>query len=130
MTIDLDRVVIVNESGDPDRAGNVIQFKSIADAESYLEPIDVENGAYFAYLLNGRELKLLVLPKRKLFVEIDKVRIDPALPSQDHADWVRSLLEGAGAAVLAARKRRGVFERQRKPSAMSIVELTELIGFT
>jgi hypothetical protein len=129
MAIDLDQVVLVNDSRDPNVAGNVQLFKTIVDAERYLEPNDVQNSEYFAYFLDGRELNLLVVPQRRWFGEIDTVRIEPAAVAH-HVDRVRSLLEGAAAAVHAARKRLHGIEPERKPSDMSIVELTELIGFT
>ena len=129
MTIDLGRVVIVNENSNPDRAGDVTLFENIADAESWLEPIDVQNGGYFAYLLDGRQLKLCVVKGRGIF-SAEKVRIDPELPAQEHSHHVRYLLEAAGTAVLAARTRREGIEPELKPSSMSMVELVELIGFS
>jgi hypothetical protein len=122
MSIDLQRVVVVNESRAPDRAGDVSLFKTVANAERYLEPIDVQNGEYYAYLLDGRELKL--------FAADGKVRIEPEPTGKDHRDRIRFLLESTGEAVLAARKRRGPIESERSPSSMSVAELVEIIEFT
>jgi hypothetical protein len=118
---DLQQVVVVNESPKPDEAGDVFLFKTIADAERYLEPIDVRNGEYFAYLLDGRELKL--------FVAGNTVRIEPEPAGKDHRDRIRFLLESAGAAVLVAQKHRGLIESEPSLSSMSVAELIELIGF-
>ena len=129
MTIDLVNVVVVNESSDPDKAGDVELFKNIAHAESYLEPIDVLNEEYFAYFLDGSELRLLVVPERKLFTKIDCVRIEPVPAAQKNGDRVRLLLKHAAAAVQVAQKHRKGIEPKLKPAQMPIAELVELIGF-
>jgi hypothetical protein len=52
-TFPIDPPIIVSESGD------VETFESVAAAESYLEPIDVEKGRYIAYDSRGRLLQLI-----------------------------------------------------------------------
>jgi hypothetical protein len=47
--------------------GNLMFFKSAADAERYLEPIDVRNGEYVAYDSVGRRLTLGVAKKESKF---------------------------------------------------------------
>jgi hypothetical protein len=122
MSFDLERVVVVHESPNPDWSGDVTLFKTVADAERNLEPIDVRNGEYFAYLLDGRELKL--------FVAGNKVRIEPEPAGKDHRDRIRFLLESYAKAVVAAQKHRGLIESEPSLSSMSVAELIELIGFT
>jgi hypothetical protein len=42
-----------------DEHGSVLFFKSVKDAEKYLEPIDVRNNEYIAYDSEGRLLQLI-----------------------------------------------------------------------
>lgn len=123
MPIDLQHVVVINESRNPDRAGDVTLFKAIPDAQRYLEPIDVRNAEFYAYFLDGRELELSVLD--------DEVRIAPAPGEKHYSGRVRMLLENTAGAVLAARaKRRGAVESRPELSAMSARELIEIIGLS
>jgi hypothetical protein len=122
MSIDLQGVVVVNENRNPDQAGDVTVFETVADAERDFEPADVQDGEFYAYLLDGRALKL--------FVADGEVRIEPEPTGRDHRDRIRFLLESAAEVVLAARKRRGLIESEPSPSSMSVAELIELIGFT
>ncbi|MDE3177547.1 MAG: hypothetical protein KGM15_15715 [Pseudomonadota bacterium] len=121
MSTDIREVVVVNESYNPNRVGDVSLFKNIADAERYFEAVDVKNGEYSAFLLDGRGLKLLVVD--------DRVRVEPEMSTSIYHDRIRSILEAAGSAVLAARKGRGQFEDGLNPSVLSTVELIQLIGF-
>src|SRR6266446_2055357 len=52
-TFPIDPPIIVSESGD------IVTFESVAAAEPYLEPIDVEKGRYVAYDGRGRLLELM-----------------------------------------------------------------------
>ena len=128
MTIDLAEVVIINESRDPGKAGDVTLFRDIRHAEGYLEAVDVLNEEYSAYLLDGSDLKLTV-PRRALFAQTDEVRIEAVPGAPKHADRIRLLLEDAAAAVQAAQKHRKGREPKLKPAEMSIAELVDLIGF-
>jgi hypothetical protein len=122
MAIDPAQVVVLNESANPDQAGDLTLFKTISDAERYVEPIDVENREYFAYLLDGRELNLLVINGR--------VCIELAPGPKADLDRIRSLLEGLGKAVLKAQKHRGSLKTEPDFSAMSNIELAKFIGFS
>jgi hypothetical protein len=52
--------LIFNEKGD------IIFFKSLNDAEAYIEPIDVQNNEYVAYDNEGRLFQYNVLLLRSL----------------------------------------------------------------
>ena len=97
MTTKLEEIVLINESSVPDLLGDVSLFRSIHDAERYLEPIDVQNGEYFAYLLDGHELVLLV--------EENRVKILCGDRSDSYMVRVRGLLEAAAKNVISARER-------------------------
>jgi hypothetical protein len=122
MRIDFDETVILNESRDPDQAGDVTIFKTIADAEAYIEPIDVQNREYFAYLPDGRELDLSVIKGR--------VHIEKLYPSENHCNRVRNLLNDLAIAVFEARKVRGRAKEKLDFETMSIAGLIEFIGFS
>ena len=122
MIFDLSAAVLINESRNPHRAGDIAIFKTIADAEKYLEPIDVLNNEYAAFTLDGQILELDVIG--------DRVRIRHTRDHGDHCDQIRSLLEAYADAVLTAQKRRGLGATQLSPSKMSIDELVKLIGFS
>lgn len=53
--------IIINESKVLDRSGDITFFKTVTKAERYIEPIDVENGEYFAFDAQGRLLSLSVV---------------------------------------------------------------------
>lgn len=68
-------------------------FRSVDDAERYLEPVDVRSGEYVAYDASGRRLGLEVRTARRpaLFglvtadVEVTKISALDAAPKEDPA---------------------------------------------
>ena len=74
-------------------------FKSVAEAERYAEPIDVQNHEYVAYDSDGRRLELRVETEvvAGLFglgkINRERVRIVPAEDTATHADELKSLLQ-------------------------------------
>jgi hypothetical protein len=66
--------------------GPLYIFKSVNDAESYLEPIDVKNNEYVAYDSEGR---LLCLSATSFHVTIESAELEP-----NHAPELRKILVG------------------------------------
>jgi hypothetical protein len=80
--------------------GSLDFFKSVAEAERYAEPIDVQNQEYVAaYDSEGRLLELRVETEvvAGLFglgkINRERVRIFPAEETATHADELKSLLQ-------------------------------------
>lgn len=67
----LTELVVVNESDSVWEPGDVSLFRDRLRAEAYIEPVDVENGEYFAFTGNGRTLKLRTDGQR-CFMETDE----------------------------------------------------------
>lgn len=122
MTVKSDIAVLVNESDDPDVPGDVSLFRSIADAEQWLEPVDVRNGEYFAYTLDGRELGLTI--------ESGCVKIVSGDAGRDFRARVRNLLEAAARSAVAAAVHRGKREIAEGAAHLSLEQLIALIGYT
>ena len=76
----IDPPIIVSESGD------VEAFESVEEAESYLEPIDVEKERFIAYDSHGRLLQLIPSSPR--------IRIRAAEKDARHHRELRNLLTG------------------------------------
>jgi hypothetical protein len=74
-------------------------FKSVAEAERYAEPIDVQNHEYVAYDSEGRRLELRVEEETVTgWLGLGKtvrehVRIVPAEDTATHADELKNLLQ-------------------------------------
>ncbi len=79
--------IIVNETSDPHRAGDVFVLNSVEEAVGYLEAIDVENNEYIAYDSEGR---LLRLGTRDRYVTIEAADAVP-----EHQAQLRSILTQA-----------------------------------
>lgn len=77
-TFPIDPPIIVSESGD------IEAFESVEAAESYLEPIDVEDKRFIAYDSRGRLLQLIPTSPR--------IRIMAAEKDAGHYDDLRHLL--------------------------------------
>ena len=79
--------IIVNNFGD------VVFFASVADAEGWLEAIDVENNEYVAYDSEGRLVTLGVVTKQKGFFSGGKrVVVERAEAEPTHALELRNTL--------------------------------------
>ena len=77
---DLSTPIVVAEGWD------IILFKTVADAESYLEPIDVINGIFDGYDAEGRLLKFET--------NVNEVRIYAAEEEPAHSGELERLLRG------------------------------------
>lgn len=77
--------ILILESNDSSRLGDLSLYRSMADAEKSLEATDVLNNEYFGYTLDGRALVLGVEGGNV------SIAIDDKLPA--HLDTVRKLLE-------------------------------------
>ena len=66
-------------------SGNVLVFRSIEEAERYIEPIDVINREYIGYDSIGRRLQLLVADANR--VKIQSAEIEP-----EHTDELKEVL--------------------------------------
>ncbi|MDO8444575.1 MAG: hypothetical protein Q7T53_00470 [Deltaproteobacteria bacterium] len=85
--------IIVNDHGD------ISVFKTVADAENYLESPDVLAGQYVAYDSDGRLLKLNA-PKQKKYgllwftiISIDKISISNGESQASHVEELKSILK-------------------------------------
>jgi hypothetical protein len=67
-----------------DEQGSAIVFESVADAEQYLEAIDVQNNEYLAYDSEGRLLRLLPTTPQ---ITVESAELRPS-----HSKEVRDLL--------------------------------------
>lgn len=74
----------LNESPRPDLRGDLSLFESENELLSYVEPVDVENGEYFAFDAEGRLLSLTV--------HNGQVRLSDGEAEPRHADVLARLL--------------------------------------
>jgi|CXWL01.1.fsa_nt_gi hypothetical protein len=86
--------IIISENG------SLIFFRSLAEAERYLEPIDVRNQEYVAYDSEGRRLDLRV--EKEVFaigllrlrqIARERVRIDQAQEDSAHPEELKNILQ-------------------------------------
>jgi len=63
--------IIVNESRDINRSGDIMFFRSEAAASRYLEAIDVENNEYVAFDAVGRLLNLRTIGSHVIIEEAE-----------------------------------------------------------
>lgn len=91
-------IVVLNETRDEARAGDVSVFRSAGEACAYLEHWWVENGEGFAFTAAGHRLTLGVDASDSVIV----VGRDDATPSG--VEVVRDWLRAYAAAVLEARR--------------------------
>ena len=76
--------IVLNESRELRRSGDVTFFSSVEDAAAYMEPVDVENNEYFAFDSTGLRLALKVAG--------DSVFIQPGESSPTHQGVLRGVL--------------------------------------
>ncbi len=111
-----------------DTGSELLLFRSVEAAESYLEPIDVENGEYpAAYDSQGQLLELGIVrtPTSYLFGLFEgtseHVRIRPIAGARDHpqelAGKLRAYLGALGAPALAAEGSLDVLLQQLREQA-------------
>lgn len=122
MDIDLQSVVIVNESSDPNLVGDVTIFRTKSEAAMYIEPIDVLNREYQVYSIDGQMLDLDILN--------GEVRIERSKINKNKSDRLRVILESAAETVLSARGRIGRGKAKESVLSLSIKELVELVGLS
>src|SRR6478736_5827688 len=67
-----------------DNRGDVSVFRSVSYAESYLEPIDIENREYIAYDASGRLLALSA-DRRRVYISL-------AEPKPTHGEALENAL--------------------------------------
>lgn len=69
-----------------DNNGDVLVFRSLKDAEIYIEPVDVQNNEYTAYDSEGRLLRLKT-------IKHNRVALEPIESEPLHASQLRTLLQ-------------------------------------
>lgn len=125
MTENLDKAILINESKSELIAGDINLFKNAHRASEALEVIDVQNGEYFAYRLDGKKLKIEIHNGDIWFTE----EPDPA-----SMEIVRDLLVQTAEHVLRARAgRTNKVEAQGRHidlGQLSTPDLVKLIGFS
>jgi hypothetical protein len=97
MTRDLATAILINESKTEQLAGDVGLFKDARRAAEALEAIDVQNGEYFAYRLDGTRLRIAVESGTIVFIEESGLR---------SIDVVRDLLTQTAKHTISARSAR------------------------
>ena len=125
MTVNLDEAILINESKVEGVAGDVSLFKDARHAAESLEIVDVQNGEYFAYRLDGIRLRIEVHGGTIQFTE--------DLGSES-MDIVRGLLLQTAEHVRRARVLR-TGESEAKGHSddlgqLSTVDLIQLVGFS
>jgi hypothetical protein len=63
-----------------DNFGDVLFFRTVPDAEAYIEPIDARNNEYIVFDSKGRLLQITVRSRNK--VSIESVESEPTHTSQ------------------------------------------------
>lgn len=89
--------IILNESNEITRSGDVSIFNSVSEAVAYLEPIDVKNGEYFAFDSQGSLLELTVLKEKSRLLGIfpitnEQIQIQKKKHSSNHSSVLASVI--------------------------------------
>lgn len=69
-----------------DNKGDILVFRSLQEAEAYIEPVDVQNQEYAVYDSEGRLLRLIAIKRNKVVIE-------PMEDEPSHAFQLQTLLQ-------------------------------------